>query len=134
MASVAGVVAGFVAGCGGSSDADPLNTAQFVQEANSICASAEAERNEALRDAADGEPGLAELANEALPSVEEMTEELGELGAPVSDRSEVQAIVNAFNAGIEEVKVNPANPAIAIAAFSEANKLAEAYGLTECVV
>lgn len=133
--SITAVIAGLVvAGCGDSSSAEPLNRSQFVQEASSICRSADAERSEALEGAADGAPTVDELAADALPSVEEMTEELADLNVPVGERSEVQAIVKAFEAAIKEVQANPADPTAAIGAFTKANQLAEDYGLPACAI
>ncbi len=111
-----------------------MNRAQFVQEANSICQSAEVERSEALEEAADGDPKVSELAIDALQPVEEMTEELDELGAPAGDENEIEAIVRAFEASIREVRADPADPTAAIAAFAEPSQLAEGYGLTDCVI
>jgi hypothetical protein len=134
-ALLATVIVGLVAaGCGDSGSSDPLTKAQFLQEGNSICEDAETERSEALQSAADGDPEVAELATDALPPVEEMTEELSELDGPAGERGEVQAIVDAFNEGVEEVKADPGDPAVAISAFTEANTLAESYGLTDCTI
>jgi hypothetical protein len=133
LVAVAIVGAGLLAvGCGDSSSG-PLTKAEFVQEANSICRDADAERSEALQ-AADGDAELANLAIDAVAPVESMAEELGELSPPAGEAKEVRAIVAAFEAGVAEVKAEPADPTTAIAAFAEANELAEDSGLTDCVV
>lgn len=124
-----------VAGCGGSSEAKPLKKSQFVEEANSICKDAAAERGEAMREAADGDPDAAEFATEtALPPVQHMAEELGDLGAPVGDEKEVQAIVVAFEKGVKKVEADPANPSVGVTAFDHADELALEYGLADCTI
>jgi hypothetical protein len=130
---ICALISGFYgAGCGGSSD--PLTKAEFTEEANSICREAEAERNEALRQAADSNQGLAALANEALAPAEEMIEELEDLSPPTGEAKEVEKMIQAYKAGVAEVRGDPANPETAISAFAEANQLAESYGLTDCVI
>lgn len=128
---VAGV---FASGCGGSGSSDPLTKAEFVEQANSICRDAATERSEELRDAADGDPGLAELATAALTPTQEMLEELGELSPPAGDAAKVAAILKAFKAGVAEVEADPTDPTVAMAAFPEASSLAEGYGLTDCAI
>jgi hypothetical protein len=131
IASIAGLL---VIGCGDSSSADPLTKTQLVDEANSICTSADAERSEALDEEGDANPGLADLSRSALLPVEEMTEDLAEWTAPPGEAQKVRAIVEAFEAGVAEVRADPADPTVAISAFGEANELAESYGLTACVI
>lgn len=132
------LVALLVAGCGGSGSAAPaapLKKPQFVQQANSICKNAEAERNEAMREAVDGEPEAAEFVTEAaLPPVQQMTEELGDLGAPVGDQKEAQAIIGAFEAGIKKIEADPTDLTAGVGAFDHANKLALEYGLVDCTI
>jgi hypothetical protein len=146
IASV-GLIAGVLAiGCGGSSSggststssvstsSGPLDKSEFVQQANAICANAESERDEVLRSAGGAEPTGGELAMDALPPVQKMTEELGELTPPAGDEKQVTRIVAAFEAGIEKIEANPGDLNADIAAFAEADRLAEAYGLTECTI
>jgi hypothetical protein len=128
------VVVLLLTGCGGSGSSDPLTKAEFIREATSICRSADSEQDKALRDAAGGDPELSELTVDALSPVESMTEELGELNPPPGDTKEVNALIEALEAGAAKVKANPADPAISTTAFAEANDLAEAYGLAECIV
>lgn len=119
-------------GCGGSSE--PLTKAEFVEEAQSICQNAESQQSEALKDAANSDSGLAQLTLAALPPVQDMAEELADLNPPPRDAKKVDAIVEAVEAGVAEVKADPGDTTAAIEAFAEANKLAEAYGLTGCVI
>jgi hypothetical protein len=125
----------FVAGCGGSSSsAESLSKPQFVREATAICADAQVERAEALKDVLDEKPELADLTSSALLSVEEMTEELGALGPPPGDAKEVQAIIDAYEAGIKKIKADPGDLTGVLSTFTKANQLAEEYGLTDCTI
>jgi hypothetical protein len=133
--SAALAIALIAAGCGGSGESAPLKKPQFVTQANSICRNAEAERDTALREAASSNPEVAALATEtALPPIQKMTEELGELGPPVGHEKEVGAIIGAFEKGIKSVEANPSDVASDVSAFTRANELAEEYGLTDCQI
>ncbi len=72
------------------------------------------------------------LSDLALPPVQEMIEELGDLGPPAGDEKKVQAIIEAFEDGVERLEANPANVSAGVAAFENANKLSEQYGLVAC--
>jgi hypothetical protein len=77
---------------------------------------------------------VTELTNSALPAVEKMTEELGELGPPPGDSQKVRAIVDAYEAGIKKIEADPGNLTAVINTFTKANQLAEEYGLTDCSI
>jgi hypothetical protein len=126
-----------ILGCGGSSDAAPLKKAQFVRQADEICRAAEDERKKALKEATeqspDGEPGQVDLVMEAvLPSIQTMTEELAELGAPRGDEKQVKEIVAAFERGIATLEDAPTDVPADLIAFTEATEAAEVYGLPSC--
>lgn len=135
-AAVAALIAmSAIAGCGGSDEPESLKKPQFVEQANSICENSESDRNEAMQDAADGEAGGAESATEAaLPSIQEMIEELSDLGPPAGDEQEVQAIIAAFEDGAKKLEAGPAELASTVGAFERADQLAEEYGLTACAI
>jgi hypothetical protein len=131
--SLAALIAALVvAGCGGGGNSDPLTKSEFVEQANSICKDAAAERDAALEDVAKGDSEF--VTEAALPPVQKMTEELSELVPPVGDKKEVQAIVAAFRAGIKKVEADPTNLVSDVGAFAQADKLATEYGLTDCVI
>jgi hypothetical protein len=130
-------IASAMPGCGSSSEAAPLKKPQFVQQANAICRNWEDERKKALKEAteqsAGGEPELTSTVMEAvLPSIQKMTDELAELGAPRGDEKKVQGIIAEFERGIETLEEEPAEVPTDVAAFSKATEAAEAYGLTSC--
>jgi hypothetical protein len=124
------------AGCGSSSEAEPVTKAEFVKQANQICSSARSELEEGLAEAADGaaEPQRDEVISDViLPTVQQMSEDLGDLEPPKGDGEEVQAIVAGFEGGVQKVKANAgADLAEDVAAFGHADELAEEYGLTDC--
>jgi hypothetical protein len=127
-------VAILLCGCGSSSGSESLSKSEFVAEANAICKNAEAERQEALQDISDENPKATELTDGALPSVEKMTEELGDLGPPPGDKQKVRAIVAAYEAGIGKIEADPENLTAVVNTFTKANQLAEEYGLTDCSI
>lgn len=161
-ASAFGLIAATAMGCGDSGD-DPTSTTAPPQagvttpadnpnqedtptkagvpteaeiakkKANVICEDSKTERDNYLRLVPRTETGLAKLIIAALPSIRTMTEEIGEIGFPKGDEAQVQAILAAFEAAIEEVEATP-DPTTAAVAFAEADKLAENYGLVECTI
>lgn len=135
------MVAGLTSvGCGDSADAGPLTKSQFLQEADSICRTANQEREEALKEAAEQEDtgGGSEseyfVTEAALPPVESMTEDLGDLVPPRGDEKEVEAIIAAFEQGIARIEADPTDLTTAVSAFTKANQLSEAYGLKDCTI
>lgn len=153
MALVAVVVLWVASGCGSGSSSGatssestttaapttPLSKPEFARRANAICRNAAAQRREAQKEAiAKGEEVArseeAKVAMEALVApVGSMTEELAELGAPKGEEKQVEAIIAAFEAGIESLEANPVS-SHAATAFARADKLAVEYGLTDCVI
>lgn len=135
-------IALIVAGCG-SSEPDPLTKAEFVKQGNSICLQSGEEREAALKEAAkEGAQGSEEsseaelekyVTEVALPPIQKMTEELDGLGAPKKDEKQVAAIVAEFESAIQKLEANPQGTMI-VDAFTGADKMAEAYGLTNCLI
>jgi hypothetical protein len=116
---------------------DAVGKAQWVKEANLICKRSSVKR-EARLAATKGKPPTndkAELEQLVLkafvPSLEEMMKELSALKAPSGEEQQIQAILAAFEEGIESRKAKPGN-ALSEAAFERAEHLSKSYGLTEC--
>jgi hypothetical protein len=131
-------VALIAAGCG-SSEPDPLTKAEFTKQGNSICKNSAEEREAKTSEAAKEDKGGSEeeefetfVADAALPPIQDMTEELAGLGVPKGDEKEVEAMVVAFEVGVEKLEANPRT--LSGPAFAKADKLAEDYGLTECKI
>ncbi len=136
-------------GCGGGGDDEPATTSsvadvaptrlQFLVQADQICTSSEAQIEASADELASqkGRPDPDEVSRVALriavPALESEVRAIEALGAPKGDEAEVQAILDATEKGIEQIKADPR----ALAdrpppALREAQKLASAYGSREC--
>jgi hypothetical protein len=132
LALAAVLLAAVAVGCGGSSEAAPLKKAQFIKQGNAICATAQAER-EGQRKELSEQASESEVMQTLLAPVESMTEELDDLGVPVGQEEQVDAIVSAYEDGAAKLEADPGGTD-SVAAFDTANKLAADYGLTGCAI
>ena len=68
------------------------------------------------------------------PAIQRQAEEIDALGAPSGDEEEVEAIVEALEAGAEEAEEDPGTivEGKTSGPFAEANKLAGEYGFKVC--
>jgi hypothetical protein len=135
------VVLAIGVGCGGGDD-DSLSKADFVKQADEICARKEAEKNKKLeasfqqlgKEGKSGKQAEEELVTDAaLPPISEMTEELKDLGAPSGEEDQADAMVEAFEAEIEKIEDDPASVINETGGeFAKANQLAKQMGLKVC--
>ena len=145
-ATVAVAVAFGAAGCGGGDDsssgdstAAALTKDEFVTQGNQICADGNKQIETASKDVfSGGKPSTDEVkqfvTGTVIPSIQDQVDGIRALGAPAGDEDQVNAILDAAQQGIDDAKADPSllesngsnDP------FEEANKLATAYGLTEC--
>ena len=132
--------ASILAGCG-SGGGDALTKAEFVKQANAICARGERTKDTALEAffrenqqtqlQKSDEEGL--VTEVALPPIQTMTEELAELAPPADEKKATGAIVGGYEAAAREIERNPAIVISSSASpFAKANKLAARYGLETC--
>lgn len=136
VAAAVVLLVALVSGCGGSSDAAPLKQPVFVKEANAICAAAQNEREEQGKDLgpdSDGPEDADDVMQLLLEPVDKMTGEINDLGAPVGQEKQVEAIVAAYEAGIAKLEEEPESPN-SVSAFNKANQLAAEFGLTDCTI
>lgn len=131
-------------GCGGGGSTE-LTKAEFVAQGNKICRTAvqQKDRDVAAASAkllAEGESyGTSRRAledvvlNAALPPVEDMVGELGELSPPSEDEEAVAQIVSKYETALKKAEDQPANLG-RVNPFTPATKAAHAYGLNECTV
>lgn len=130
------------AGCGdGDSTEEALTKKQFLRQGNAVCYKKEQERNDII--AAEGarlSGGTKNLAAQQeklvlkiLPTYEEATAGLDELGAPEGDEKQVEAIVEAMEEAAEKVKADPGTAVTTGLPFKKANELAQDYGLRSCL-
>jgi hypothetical protein len=131
-----------LAGCGSgsssTSDSEPLTKAEFVDQANAICRSANEERKQGTEDLEAG--GQSNPSGETTEGVEAlvdpivtMTEELAELAPPKGDSARAKAIVASFLEGVAKLEAEPASFQTS-SAFAKADELAPRYGLAECTI
>ncbi|MGN6216527.1 MAG: hypothetical protein ACTHN7_06160 [Solirubrobacterales bacterium] len=140
-----GLVVLLLAGCGGggggSETTETLTKAQFVAQANKICAQetekaakeieAYAEkRNLRYRDAPKSV--YEEEAEEVfVPAMEHRIAKLQTLGAPAADKQTVAKIFTAAEAGMKKGEAAPFT-FLTGKALAQARKLSTEYGLKEC--
>jgi hypothetical protein len=127
--------------CGSSDETTTtaLSKAAFLKQGNEICEKG----NEKIGEEAEetfsqnrkpSQKELNEFASDTLiPSVQKQIDEIRALGAPEGDEEEVEAIVTAAQAALDKGKQNLSElTEDGPGPFAEANKLANAYGLTAC--
>jgi predicted NACHT family NTPase len=156
IASVAALlaIAAVGVGCGGGDDSatgagdeDPagpvttssLSKAQFVKQVNAICEKNQTKQRHDLSVYASEHPGRSalELLDKALeaiylPSMEARAAELRELGAPQGDEDQIEDFITTWEESIEVNRVHGAKAQASALKATEARKLAQRYGLTEC--
>jgi basic membrane lipoprotein Med (substrate-binding protein (PBP1-ABC) superfamily) len=136
-----------VAGCGGGSDSSSesssITKAQFIKQADAICAKGNKE-NEAEFEKFAKEKGLSEKKEptkaqqeEAIseivgPGVQKQIEEIDALGAPEGDEGKIEAMIDAVEEGVEEIEENPAALVEGKNPLAKGSKLAKEYGLKTC--
>lgn len=142
-ASIVGVLAVLAigVGCGGGDD-DSLSKADFVKQADEICARKETEKNKDLeaafsqlgKEGKSGKKAEEELVTgTALPPISEMTEELKDLGAPSGEEDQVDAMIKALEEEIEKIEGDPSSVISGSGGgFDKANRLAKEMGLKAC--
>jgi hypothetical protein len=129
-----------VVGCGGDeSGTASITKAAFVQKVNAACAKiqgqTQAEFRLYLESQGDGlAPSQADLGKKfVIGPKQQLVEELASLGAPSGDEDQIEAIVVAFEEGIEKAEEDPAQVARnSTEAFGTPEKLAAEYGLKGC--
>ena len=141
------VAALLVSGCGDDEDdggfspvvSDPTSKVEFLRQADEICHSTESRIEAAADDllTGKGDPDPAEVEEVALgivvPALEAEIAAIGALDAPEGDEDEVQGILDATQAGIEEIEADPqALLDGAPKSLVKAEQLARQYGSTQC--
>lgn len=136
-----------VAGCGGDDDeggfspvvSDPVSKVEFLRQADEICLSTEsrieAAADELVTSKQDPSPEEVEevAINIVVPALESEVAAIGALGAPEGDEDEIQAILDATEAGIAEIEADPQALLDDVPpALREAEELARQYGSQQC--
>jgi hypothetical protein len=124
----------------GPAGAEPLSSEAWIRGADSICAQGDREiERDAQTSFEAGQLGPAateRFARDVIaPNIQDQLDRLRELTPPEGDEEEVDAIIDAAQTGVREIERDPGlvgEGDDAGGAFSDANRLAEEYGLTEC--
>jgi hypothetical protein len=149
LAALAASGALALAGCGGDDDTSTtasgasetsgssgpaLTKAQFVAQADAICAAGDRTIEEAIKALGrGGEPSPADLHQFsiiAVPAIQQEVDAIKALPPPEGDEDEVKAILAAVQKGIDKIKSDPTS--IESDPLAEADRLAEDYGLEQC--
>ena len=114
----------------------------FIKEADKVCEKADKRELAGLESFSKEhkKSGSAKAWEEQLaaavgpPALQQEAEELGELEPPEGDEEQVEAIVAAIEAGVEDGEANPGNLILPAGenSFAEAEKLAREYGMKVC--
>lgn len=143
-----------IAGCGGGSSSTTgasgasgasgaqgaaLSKSEFLAKGNAICAKGNQEIQAATKKAfpQGQQPSQAELNKFAtdtlIPTVQQEIDGIKALPPPSGDEDQVNAIVNAAQSALDKGKQDPSTlVSQGSDPFAQANKLANAYGLTKC--
>lgn len=133
------------AGCGSSSDAEPLTKAEFIAKGDAVCQRAEREKKvkiEAFLAKSDLGPGKGfdEKENEAfvstavVPPIKGMGEELEDLGVP--DEQAAEDVVDGLMTVVGELEDDPAllTTSSGKDPFADVAKKAGDYGFKVCIL
>lgn len=122
---------------GGTAQPEPLSKADFVEQANKICADGNAEIEAAAQDLPDEptEEQVTQFSEDVLlPNIQGQHDAIADLGAPEGDEDEVTAILEALQEGLDVVEEDPSTLLSDEDPLGEASDLAEDYGLADCAV
>jgi hypothetical protein len=125
------------ASCGGGDDAP--TKAEFIEQADAICKKAHRNFEKEFQQAFGGErPSNADLKNFAksdlVPGTEGQIAEISALEPPSGDQAQVDAIIEAVQAGVDKIKADPGIllPSVPEDPLAEGHRLAKEYGMKEC--
>jgi hypothetical protein len=137
------ILAALATGCGGGSDSDSetaqVTKAEFVKQADAICAKHAKELQGELTaylEQADSAPKArrVEMNTELLfPGFDSQIEELGEVPVPAGEEAKVSAMLEAAESGLAKAEEKPdVLLGLEDESLNEFVSLARSYGLTEC--
>ena len=139
--------AALLSACGGEDDeggfspvvSDPLSKVEFLRQADEICQSTESRIEAAADDLVTSkqDPKPEEVEEIAIgivvPALESEVAAIGALGAPEGDEDEIEAILAATEAGIEEIEADPQALLDGVPdSLRKAEELSRAYGSQTC--
>jgi hypothetical protein len=127
-------------GVTGATGGEPLSKKEFIKQADAICAKGDDKIDrQASRTFGNQEPTEQEIeqfgAATVAPNIQQQIDDLRALTPPNGDEEDVAQILDAAQNGIDEIEQDPSllnQGSDAGGAFTEANRLAESYGLDDC--
>jgi hypothetical protein len=136
-------------GCGGDGSTEVTASADvekptYIKKADAVCKQANIRIEDGWEDFVKGRGGDPTKAFEGedaeneftatvvLPGKQWQVDELAKLAAPESDQKEVEAILAAYQEGIDVGEADPERVTSSQGVFKYAAKTAEDYGLREC--
>ena len=150
--AVAAIAALAIAGCGGGSSSSTtgasgtsgaqgaaLSKSEFLAKGNAVCAKGNQALNAAGNKAfSSGQPTQADeekfVTDTVIPNIQAQIDGIKALPPPSGDEDQVNAIVAAAQSALDKGKQDPSllTGQSGSDPFTQANKLADAYGLTKC--
>jgi hypothetical protein len=134
-------LAGIAVGCGSSSNNNSTSTAsltkaQWIAKADAFCQAGTAQTNAAgTQQFGNQKPSQAQIQQFAtttiIPGIQSQVDKIKALGAPVGDEQQVNTLISTVQADLDKAKSDPSLVTQGNA-FSDANKLAQQYGLKVC--
>jgi hypothetical protein len=132
-----------LAGCGGGSDGDEeqsaLTKAEYVKQADEICAAAEKRQRKLAtkfageKKGVNGPRGTEELISfAAIPPLEQAAKELKGLPPSKQEAAKAKAYLAAFEKGIEVASKEPGTILVEPGAFTKAEAIAKEFGFKSC--
>lgn len=124
--------------CGSSDNSSDAPTkAEFITQADAICAKGDAAIQKAALDQFGANaPNKAQIADflstTEIPNIEQQAADLRELTPPSGDEDTIDALLNSLDDGISTIKDDPAGSISGANPLADANKQAKAYGLKSC--
>lgn len=136
-----------MAGCGGDgddADAQQVDKATFVKEANRICKQASGKlaakttsigSRESEKPNYDFEKAQVVLIEEALiPSLEEELREIRAVGIPDEDKKKAEAFVKKYQEAIDEMKAKPKTGLETPAPYEDIEAVGTRFGTSDCPI
>lgn len=123
-------------GCGGGDD-DTLTKAQFIKQADAICAKGNKRIDAAAKEifTTKQQPSKAQLTTFAtdtlIPDIQRQVDEVRALNEPSDDEDEVNAFLDSAQAELDKGKEDPLY-ITSDKSFSETNQLGKQYGFKVC--
>lgn len=146
LIAAAALATGLIAaGCGGDDDessdsgteATTLTKAEFITEADAICAQGNQEIDQAFQTLSK-DPSQAQFDEvvtvTVIPSIQGQIDDIRALGAPEGDEDQISAALDSAQEATDKVEEDPSilNDPQGEDPYTEAEKLLREYGITKC--